>query len=257
MAKSSKWNDSFYLRAYLYARSGITDSAIAKLFGVTASQINGWIGKKPAFREALEMGRDLKSSGSFREYIHGRLSPEMRELWDRINMAENVQNGTQRIEEMLANSGKTARQHLFLYSLVHCNFNQSEACRKVNIPVTTLHGWISNEPDFAKLIDEIHWHKGNFFEEALVKQIKAGDPVATIFVNKTFNKDRGYGDSLKIDVNKKVTHEHTVEHRVVIDVERMPIELKRQMIAYLREQKELAEKSQIADKSANPTIIDV
>jgi hypothetical protein len=44
------------------------------------------------------------------------------------------------------------------------------------------------------LLVEVEQIKKDFFEEGLLKLVKAGDSSATIFGNRTLNRDRGYGE---------------------------------------------------------------
>lgn len=202
----TKWRDEFYVAAYRYARSGMTDGQIADALGVSAETVKGWKADNPAFRDAIGQARGDGPDGqaTFRDYVYAQLKPELRDIWDRIDYCEDSAEGWRRADAILERSGKTARQHLFLYALVHCSFNPSDACRKLHISRDTLNHWRDNDPEFTQLLDEIHWHKGNFFEAALVDRVMDGDVPSTLFANKTFNADRGYGE--------RVEHKHEHHH---------------------------------------------
>ena len=138
------------------------------------------------------------------------------------------------MERLLDNAGKRARQHLFLYALTASNFNASEACRKVNISRKTFENWVTTEPEFGQLIDEMHWHKKNFFESALVGLIRSGDSSATIFANRTLNRDRGYNEKFELEVKGQVNHAHA--HIVQIDDLNLPIKVRRLILEAMRDE---------------------
>lgn len=209
-----KWDDRFYVEAYILARAGHYDKAIGEALGVSQPTICRWIQEKPALKDAIERGRSPEDGGgSLREYVYGRLPYDLQVLWDRIDLADELDSGVSRVEQMLAGAGTKARQHLFLYALVHTSFDASEACRKVNVSKRVVDGWVRNDPNFAELLDEIRWHKGNFFEGQLVRLVKDGDPAAVLHVNKTFNRARGYGEVKRIEKDGEVKHTHDHQHQ--------------------------------------------
>lgn len=213
MAIKSSFKDTYYVKFYLLAKSGLTDAKIAKAVNVSLKTIEKWKRQKPALREAIEEARSLEDMGaqaSFRDYVYQRLDPRLKELWDSINRYEKEKNGILRIEALLNNQGKETRQRLWLYALTNSNFNPSAACRKVNVSRQCFETWCE-EPDFQALVDEIDWHKGNFFEAHLVKLVKSGDTHAVIFANRTFNRGRGYGEKLEVQHSGKVEIAYTLD----------------------------------------------
>jgi DNA-binding NtrC family response regulator len=68
----------------------------------------------------------------------------------------------------------------------------TSACKKVGIGRTTYYGWLSDDADFKKAVDEIQEVAIDFAESQLHKQIKGGSTAATIFYLKTKGKKRGY-----------------------------------------------------------------
>lgn len=243
------WDDRNYVKAYQYASQGMSDKAMASALGVTETTLRKWKEKNEAFREAIEEGRkevqEESATVTFRDYVYKRLPPDLQDLWDDINACEKRKNGIERIEALLEKRGQKARQHLFLYALTAANFNASLACRKVGISVRTLQLWTRNDPEFARLMDEIHFHKGNFFESALIKKVKQGDTSAVIFANSTFNRDRGY--------STKVIHEHKgsveVTHKHIVDLSKinLPLEVRKQILEAIeaQEKKESEEKGMV------------
>lgn len=239
--KSRHWDERHAVTVYELARTGMKDAQIAQALGISRTSFMKWQDKHPAVNFALERAR-ANSPGStgtltFREYVYKRLPDDLKAVWDKINAPETLKSGTARVEALLSRNGRTARQHLFLYALVHANFNASEACRKVNISKGTLDKWVEDDPGFGQLLKEIDWHKANFFEGALVGQVKEGDTAAIIFANKTFNKSRGYGEKSQLDVN--VSGQVDVHHNVLdIDQLDLSIECRREILSAIQKQKE-------------------
>lgn len=234
-----KWNDDFYVTAYKLARQGMTNNDIMSFIGVTKPTFIDWVRRRPALNKALEQGRsdkDANFQASFRDYVYQRLSPDLKELWEEINRCERKDSGFERVEGLLEAKGDRARQHLFLYALVHCNFNPSEACKKIGISTTKLKKWTHNEPEFRELLDEMHWHKGNFFEEGLVKLVREGDTKAIVFANERYNRDRGYGNKVEVKHSGSVNHTHMID----VDALELDPETKLKLLEAVRLQKQKA-----------------
>ena len=66
------------------------------------------------------------------------------------------------------------------------------ACKTVGIGRTTFYGWIQEDEEFAKQVNDIQNITLDFAESQLHKQIKDGNTTATIFYLKTKGKKRGY-----------------------------------------------------------------
>jgi len=238
MKKKTFWKPEFAIDAYELAREGLSDEKIAAALGVSPATIQLWKRKRPGFRYALKQARKGASkcvhTEDFREYVYNRLPPRLQALWDLLQECEEEPNAVQRIEALLANEGKNTRQHLFLYALSHYNFSQSAARRALNLSRDIVRYWTKFDPDFAALIDELHQAKKDFFESALVGLVARGDSPATIFANKTLNRDRGYGE--------KIEHEHTgaVQHNlsvVAVDDLQLPLEVRKQILDALRNER--------------------
>ena len=239
LAKTS-WKDEFHVTAYELARDGMSEVQMAKSFGVSPTCLRRWKKSKPALRDAIERGRVVGGGQSptadFHEYIFQKLPPHLAELYSEIEAVQSEPNGIQRVEAMLVHQGKRARQHLFLHALVTSNFNVSRACSTVNISRKTFESWVTSEPDFQELIQEMDFHKKNYFESALVALVSRGDSSASIFVNKTINRDRGYNEKIDVNVSGNIEHQHT--HLVIPMSElSLSLEVKRTILKALREKK--------------------
>jgi hypothetical protein len=239
---TSKWKDEFVITAYELARSGMTDSGIAKSIGIDTATMIHWKRKRKLFRDAIKRARSVPNriskqgndneQYSFRDYVYDQLSPELKDLWDEINYCDSKDNAIAKVEVLLSHAGKRARQHLFIYSLTSSNFNVTKAMKRVNLSRTVLRYWVDSDPEFAELIEEINWHKKNFFEEALVKLVAEGETPAVIFANKTINKDRGYAPKMELEVKGDMTHRHEVT--VSVDDLNLTLEEKRALLHKVR-----------------------
>lgn len=234
---ASKWRDSHYVTAYEAARDGGSKEQIAAALGMSSFSLDSWRKKKPALDLAISRGREVRGgtdAQSFRDYVYQRLPKHLRELWDKIHACEKKKSGLERVEALLHNAGKQVRQSLFIYALTATNFNFSRACRMVNINLATFEQWKTLDPDFAELLDEIHWHKKNFFENSLIGRCASGDTSAIIFANRTFNRDRGYADKQEIEHSGEVTHLHAGLRISDLD---LPLETKKQILEAIRKHK--------------------
>jgi len=233
----SVWKDENYILAYELAKSGMSEIKMAQSLGVSTVTLRKWKSEKPALKFAIDRAKSdqtpMATAQNFHEYIYQKLPQELRSIWHEIQDVEHKENAIERTEALLKGAGKRGRQHLFLHALVTSNFNVSRACSMMNMSRKTFENWVTHEPEFGELMNEIHEHKKNFFEAALVGLVAGGDSSATIFVNKTFNKDRGYNDKIELSVEGAVTHEHIHAH-ISVDELNLSIETKREILKAIR-----------------------
>lgn len=230
---ADKFKVTMYVTAYELAKEGVSDEQIAGTLGVAGQTFRSWCAKRPALADALARGRQKRDPGNehtFQEYIYDHLSPHLRKLWEEIHECETLENGVERVEALLKNHGIRARQHLFLYALTQSMFNISKALRKLCIPRKTFESWRANDPDFYELMDEIHWYKENFFEQAFIGRVAAGDTAAVIHAVKTKCRDRGYNDKVEVVHSGSITNEHTVS---IAELD-LPIETRQEVLTALR-----------------------
>ncbi len=241
-----KWNETYYVRVYELIKSGLSEAATADALGISLTTFIAWKSKHPALMDAITRAR--KSINNDREEcladcIYNRLPTHLKELWERVNLCMSLENGISRAEALLQEAGRKARQHLFVYALAHTHFNLTESCRAVNISKRTLDAWISHDPDFSELLDEINWHKKNFYESALINAVKEGETTAIIHANKTYNRDRGYGEVIKLKGEIDHSHEHRHAHaHVDLDQLNLPLDTRREILNAIRKQKQLENK---------------
>lgn len=238
--KKKIWRDEFYVTVYESAKAGMRNEEIAGVLGCTPLTFAQWCKTKRALADALARGR-AKDKPTFTEYVYGRLPLSLKKVWKKINRMSEEANGLVKVQRILENKGEHVQQHLFIYAFCNCNFNASRALRKLGLSKATLNKWVESDPNFVALFEEIDWHKANFFEDALVKKIKAGDIHAIIFANKTFNRDRGYGEKTQVEVSGEVNHTHKILNEDVLS--RLSLACRQELLQALRGTKALSVES--------------
>jgi len=238
MAKSI-WQDKFIIEAYNLAKDGMTEAQISKVMGISVPTFRLWEKKKKLFKQALEQGRKEGRGKDgkpyqFADYVYQRLPPDLRKIWKEIHAIEKAKGGVMKLEALLAHHGKRVRQYLFLHALAVSNFNISAAMRKLNLNRGTFDKW-KDEPEFAQLVDDMDWFKGNFFESHLLKLIAGGDRAAIIFANETYNKTRGYNK--KVEVNMNV--EGNINQNIVsVEGLKLPLKMRKELLERIRQQRQ-------------------
>lgn len=228
-AEPRQWADTLYVKCYRLALEGLKDRGIAHALGVNESTFLRWKRQRKALRVALKLARgglDKSRTQTFTDYVSGRLSDELRPVWDGIERAEQHSNPERRIESLLAGHGEAVRKQIFVHALVNANFNKAEACRKANVSYTTVSKWCA-DPLFVQLMDQVHQMKQDFIEGCLMNLVGQGDTTATVFASKTVNRDRGY------DVKKTVVHEGLVKHEhAAFDYNELPLSIRKQIVEW-------------------------
>lgn len=236
---SYSYISSRLLDIYELAKQGKKNTEICKLVGVSwPTFTKRWLTKKCVV-DALTRGRKLPDEGvnSFKDYVYKHLSPDLQGLWSEIMMCEKGGTPLSRLEAKIKSKGTLGRQHLLIHALIHSNFNLSKALRLTNTPKSTLELWVQKDDNFAKILDEIDWHKRNFFEGALTALVKKGHAPAILFVNKTLNANRGYGDKITKNVNVNVKGGITNKSVIKIDDLDLDITQRRAILDKIRERK--------------------
>lgn len=217
----SKWDDSFFVAAFLFAKSGLSDSSIAAMLDVSPQSFHKWRKDRPALQDAIDRGRSKESklsAGDFLEAIKPMLTEDALKCLNEIQGPNENDSAFERFEQAMDDNSKRVRQQMFLYSYVVGEFNVAHACREAGLGRHTITRWMKTDPGFVELMGGIDKAKKDFYESALMHKVANGDTTAIIHVNKTYNRDRGYGERLEIDVRS------TVEHRHVIPLQRLNLE---------------------------------
>lgn len=199
-----KFKAEFYVEAYILAKSGFADTSIAAALKVGLPTFKNWLSYKKALKIALDRGRkDANVSGVsiFFNYVYKHLPEELMEIWQEINPEPGQTTNFEKLQDLLSGQSERGKQQLYFHALVHCNFNASEAASMVGLSKSHVTSWIRKDQEFAKLVESFHEFKKDFFEGSLVRLVKDRDSSATIFANRTINRDRGYGEKTTIDVN--------------------------------------------------------
>lgn len=231
-----KWNNKMYVKAYQLALDGMPDQQIARAIGVTRQSFLTWRKKDPALRDALAQARDQvkgeDGAATFSDYVYRRLSPEAQDVLADIKKIGDAKNALAKIDAIFEKQGKRIRQYLFVHAFFGSNFDISMACTFVGISRMTFYRW-TEESGFAEIMDDMMAGMGDLFQNHLVQRVKAGDTAAIIFANKTFNKDRGYGEQ----VEHKHIHHHVHDYRVTLDKLDLPDEVFEMILDAVRKQK--------------------
>ena len=239
---ASKFSSTMYVTAYELSRDGLSNAQIARTLGVVGITFRGWVKKNKALADALKRGRHVRDPGpvrTFHDYIYDHLEPKLRELWNKIHECATLENSVERTEALLGKYCTRTRQHLFLYALTQSMFNVSQSLRKLCIPRQTFQSWCSNDPDFQELMDEIHWYKQNFFEQAFIGRVAAGDTHAIIHAVKTKCRSRGYNEKVEVIHSGQVEVKNTFS---VVDLD-LDIPTRRKILDATRKKKKFEEGS--------------
>jgi hypothetical protein len=237
--KRGKWHPKYYVEAYRLAASGLMDKTIAGHMGVNLRTFNHWKQRHPTFEWALAQGRNpkkIKGTQDVMEFVYDRLPSEYKEVYNKICKVDKGKHGYQRVREILTNKGKRVKQHIFLYAIVRSNFNKSEAMKTCCVSKYELKRWM-DDPKFVGFMDQIKDGIKDFYESALVERVKEGDTQATIFANRTLNRDRGYGDTVQVEHTGKIEHSHLVQ----VDVSTLSMKAQKEIYNQLEEREKETE----------------
>jgi len=250
MAKKIKWKDEHLTTIYDLAKAGESESVIGKTLGVSANTFRTWKKEVPSVKNALDRGRGkgskMKTAGDFLHYVYGRMCPEAQAVYDKISTFEHEANGLKKIEALFEKQGKHVRQHLYLHALVSKNFNPTKACAFVGVRRSELNRWSLSDPGFVQLLDEIHEAKGDLYEASLIALVESGDPGATVFANKTFNRDRGYSDKVEVEVGGQVDHLHAI---IAVDELGLSIDTRKEILERIRDRDSIIDGKVLENKS--------
>jgi hypothetical protein len=210
----SRWTPILLVHIYRHAKAGLSNEAIARVMDITSNRFVKWKRDRPEVAQALALARkEAPMDNSFVRYFYSQLDPRLQALWNEIENANNLGGGIAQLDAILGDHGTKARQSLYLHALISSHFSPTRAMEKVGIDKRTLDHWINNDPDFPELVEQIQYHKKNYFEEALVKLVEAGDKSAILHANRSVNRDRGYGrhSDMTVTVNGNVNHNHVLD----------------------------------------------
>ena len=202
---------------------------IAASLNTTVGTLYKWIDKFPELYEAKQIAEQRrKSASTFTGYVYKHLSEEAKAVWDKIQFWESCEDASSKVDAMLSGRPTKLRQEIFVHALIHYGFNLSEACRIACVSRQTVETWRKADYSFLQLLEEIEWHKRNFFEHALVDLVACRNPGAVMFVNRTKNADRGYGEK------SEVQHTGRVDIGIAIDELDLSMQTRLELLKALR-----------------------
>lgn len=203
-----------YAEVYELAKAGMSDKDIAEHLKTRKGTFRRMKERIPALNALVEAGRkQAVHTGSaghgddLENYVYGHLPPKVQEHWDRImKVWRSDLKGKKRrvaLQEALAptaQASKNVRQGLFVHAMLRTGFNGTKACIMSGVPYRTYQAWLKYDPHFQHLLDEVDWHRVNFFKNAFHRLVKKGVPSAVIHAVKS--QVPGYGTKLQIETHR-------------------------------------------------------
>lgn len=216
----------------LAALTATSDKEIATVMGISEERLKAWKSEHPAFYRGIIAARAKSgvsgTATALTTHISNSLPPELRELWEELS-GENM-TAQETVRYNLATRGDYDRQRLLVHALSVTRFDLNKCCQILDISKAKLDSWVQNDPRFAQLWEQVHWAKQNFLESALMDKVADGDTKSIIFANSTLNRDRGYGQTVKVEA----THTHV---HAVVDVTKLnlPTEIRSAILMAVKE----------------------
>lgn len=193
--KKGEWIVSleFILKFYdCYMRERHLRKAAAAL-EVSLATINKLVAECDEIKLAREMADHFRHQSNLAKYVMRNLSPEARKTWEELQTKTTAEE----VEELFKCHPVKLRQQLFCHALLSSCYDVSDSCRMVGINRNVIEMW-RHDLDFLQMLEEVRFHKKNFFENALLGLVAESHPGAVIFANRTINADRGYSEKLEV-----------------------------------------------------------
>lgn len=231
-----QWSNKLYVKLYQAALESTEDKTVAATCGISYSMLNYHKKNKSTVRWLLKEARKKRGKtgvDNVLDFVYDRLSNEHKVIYDEICQLgkKGVKNGYEQARKLMENKGEAAQKQMFLYSLIHCNFNQSKARKRCCVTLKQVQKWM-NEPEFADFLEEVNQGFKDFLQGALVQAVQDGDTQAIIFANKTKNRDRGFGDVSKLEIEGNVNHRVKMD----LDLSELSVGAQREVFALLKKQ---------------------
>jgi hypothetical protein len=196
--KNARWNVdlTFILTFYdCYVREPSLNITAAAL-GIRAPNLRVLIDKHPELAQAKEMAEQNRNKGMLGNYVLTNLTKASKEIWDRLTKV----NTHEAIESIFKGKPIKLRQELFCHAILHTGYDISKACNIVGVDRYQMESW-KQDLGFLQMLEEVQFHKKNFFEKALIGLVAEGYPGAIIHANRTVNADRGYREGIDVNIN--------------------------------------------------------
>lgn len=200
---------------------GFNKTKITEITGIRNLTYQRWMKQHPEFLRAVEKATNTyeqqrsSSVKDLKEFIYGRLPPDLQEIWNDIQNAHigtstDKQNTLDTVEKMLKEKPTQAQQALWLHAYFSFNFSQYEACRVTSITIDEVRGW-KKQPEFLGLVKEIDNIRDDFFEASFLQLAREGNPYIVGMAAKSRLAKRGYNPSTDVNINGNITHTHAVD----------------------------------------------
>lgn len=187
---------------------------------------------------------------TFGHYVFKHLSSEAQETWKELQFWVEHEGGQVQIQRIMGGRARKIRQELFIHALVSTHYDMSRALSMTGLAKTTLDHWVNEDFNFSQLFDEIQWHKKNFFEKAMMDLVAERNPLATVWVNKTVNSDRGYSEKVRV--------EHSIaDQGFTFEDLDLDSDTRRKVLEAIRKRQALKAKNGNGVKRLGPAVVDV
>lgn len=176
---------------------------VSAIFGMTHKALAEAIERHPELQEAMAIADENRKKGLLAHYIVSNLSPQARAVWDRITKLDSAEE----IEQVFKKYTVKLRQQLFCTAVLYTGHDNSKALRLVGISYNMLMKWRA-DPEFLQMLEEVQWHKKQFFQKQLIGLVSEGHPGAVLFVNRTVNADMGYSERLELNMQAQTRSDY-------------------------------------------------
>lgn len=223
MTKRKKIPQEFVLNFYDAVLRESSLAEVAAAMGLTRWALQKKINRSDDLQKAFELATERRKKNRLPDYVYRSLSQEARNTWEEI---KEKAKSPEAIEQLFKDRPKALRQELFIHALISSKYDMSKACRLVGMSRAGVEKW-KKDLHFLQLLEEVHFHKKNFFEKALISLVEERHPGAVLFVNKTMNADRGYSEKLHV--------EHTTQQGTInLDDLQLDIQTRKKLLEAVR-----------------------
>jgi hypothetical protein len=168
---------------------------LASAFGVTQWNLGKIIERHPELQLAMTMADENRRKGLLANYILANLSKQARAIWDKITKLSTYEE----VDAAFKGKPLRLRQQLFCTAVLYTSHDYAKALRIVGVPYNDFMKW-RTDPEFTQMLEELQWHKKQFFHKSLMGLVAEGHPGAVIFVNRTVNADMGFSERLDLNL---------------------------------------------------------
>lgn len=169
----------------------------AHAMGLRYEQLRQACSRYSELQMAMALADENRNKSTLAAYIERNLPANLKRYWDKVTKLDTWEE----IDALFRNKPERLRQQLFVHAVIHTGHDYSRACAIVGINRHKMQSW-KGDPEFEQMLEEIQWHKKNFFERGIISLAHERHPGAIIFANRTLNRDRGYGEHMEVSDNR-------------------------------------------------------